>query len=165
VRRAKEHIVFNAVALLQAIAESVNKPVGLISDFSKIAEGGSFRVFEAVFSDGFAAIVPLPYPHTIPRSFGIANETATKLYFRLHSVPIPRLFPCASSATNPVGSEYTIMAKVEGLVPEHKWHLLTVQERMNVVKNIETHSRAISGPDLVMINKLFDTACTTMQGR
>lgn len=135
-RRAERHLVFNVVALLEAIAESVNKPVDSISNFSKIAEGGSFRVFEAVFSDGFAVIVRLPYPCTIPRSFGIASEAATMQFLRLHGIPIPRLFAWASSAANPVGSEYMIMAKVEGRELEHTWHTMTVQERMTVVKNI-----------------------------
>jgi hypothetical protein len=135
-RRAERHLVFNVTALLRVTAESVNKPLDMIVDFKKIAEGGSFRVFETVFSDGFAAITRLPYPCTIPRSFGIASEVATIQYLHLQGIPVPRLFGWATSAANPVGSEYMIMAKVQGQDLEQSWYDMTFQDRISMMEKI-----------------------------
>jgi len=81
--------MFDVKALLQVIAKSVDKAIESILGFSKIAEGGSYRIFEAVFEDGLAVIARLPYPCTIPRTFGIASEVATMQFLRQHGIPIP----------------------------------------------------------------------------
>lgn len=93
-------------------------------------------MFEAVFDDGFAVIARLPYPCTVPRSFGIASEVATMQFLRLHDIPIPQIYDWASSAANAVGSEYIIMAKIEGQELEHTWYTMTVQERMSLMEKI-----------------------------
>lgn len=135
-RLAERRLIFDATALLQVIAKAVKRSSDSILKFSKIAEGGSYRVFEAVFGDGFAVIARLPYPCTVPRSFGIASEVATMQFLRLHDIPVPQVYDWASSARNAVGSEYIIMAKAEGQELEHTWYTMTVQERMNVMENI-----------------------------
>jgi hypothetical protein len=129
-------MVFDARALLQIIVESVNKQIDAVSTFSKIAEGGSYRIFEAVFEDKTTAIARLPYPCTLPQSFGIASEVATMQFLRLHGIPIPQLYAWASSAENAVGSAYMIMAKVEGQELEHIWYGMSVSERMTMMEKI-----------------------------
>lgn len=122
--------------MLQIIAESVNRQIDSVSTFSKIAEGGSYRVFEAVFDDKTAVIARLPYPCTLPPSFGIASEVATMQFLRLHGVPVPQLYAWAPSAENAVGSAYMIMAKAEGQELEHTWYKMSVSERMNMMENV-----------------------------
>jgi aminoglycoside phosphotransferase len=109
-----------------------------ITTFTKVAEGGSYRVFEATFQDEKRVIVRLPYPSTAPRSYGIASEVATMQFLRLQGVPIPEVFDWSSSTSNPVGSEYIIMERVPGKELEHTWYTMTVQERMDVVEKIVT---------------------------
>lgn len=123
-------------ALLRVIAEAVNKPPHSILQFSKIAEGGSYRVFEAVFDDGLAVIAQLPYPCTIPPVFGIASEVATMHFLQLHGIPVPQIFAWNSSAVNPVESEYVIMAKVQGKELDHTWYTMTLQERISMMESI-----------------------------
>jgi hypothetical protein len=114
----------------------VNKHIDLVSTFTKIAEGGSYRVFEAVFDDKTAVIARLPYPCTLPRSFGIASEVATMQFLRLHDIPVPQLYAWSTTAENAVGSAYIIMAKVEGQELEHTWYDMSVSERMKMVEKI-----------------------------
>jgi hypothetical protein len=114
----------------------VNKHIDSVSTFTKIAEGGSYRVFEAVFDDNITVIARLPYPCTLPRSFGIASEVATMQFLRLHNVPVPQIYAWSSSAENAVGSPYIIMAKVEGRELQHTWYDMSVSERMSVVEQI-----------------------------
>jgi hypothetical protein len=127
---------FNIHELCQVVAKSVGHYVDDITLFTKVAEGGSYRVFEATFQDGMKVIVRLPYPSTAPRNYGIASEVATMEYLQLHGVPIPKVFDWSSSTSNQVGSGYIIMGKVPGKELEHTWYSMTVQEKMDVVEKI-----------------------------
>jgi hypothetical protein len=96
------------------VAKSVSRAAGDIVSLNKVAEGGSYRIFEASFQDGMQVIVRLPYPSTSPRTYGIANEIATMEFLRLYGVPIPKFFDWSSSTSNNVGSEYNIVERVSG---------------------------------------------------
>ncbi|KAF2761050.1 phosphotransferase family protein [Pseudovirgaria hyperparasitica] len=127
---------FNIHELCQVVARSVGHSSDEITSFTKVAEGGSYRVFEATFQDGLKVMVRLPYPSTLPHKYGIASEVATMEFLRLHGVPIPRVFSWDSSTSNQVGSEYIIMEKVPGVELEDTWYSMTLRERMDVVEKI-----------------------------
>jgi hypothetical protein len=127
---------FDIHELCQAVAKSVGRSTDDIATFAKIAEGGSYCVFEATFQDRMSLIARLPYPSTIPREYGIVSEVATMEYLRLHGVPIPKVFDWSSSTDNLVRSEYIIMEKVQGRELEHTWYIITAKERMAVVEKI-----------------------------
>lgn len=76
-------------ALCDVAAKAVCRDTAEITDFKKIAEGGSYRVFEVTFHDGLNLIARLPYPLTVPRSYGIASEVATMAFLRFHGLPVP----------------------------------------------------------------------------
>ena len=107
-----------------------------ITTSDKIAEGGSYRVFEVTFHDETKVIVRLPYRSTIPRNYGIASEVATMEFLRLHGVPIPKVFDWSSSTSNEVGSEYIIMERVPGKELKDTWYTMTMEERMKVMEKI-----------------------------
>ena len=135
-RRAERHLVFDVPALLRIIAKAAKKPLESILNFSKLAEGGSYRVFEAIFADGITIIARLRYTCTLPRTFGIASEVATMHFLRQNGIPVPHVFDFQTTASNTVGSEYMIMAKVEGQELEHTWYTMNLQERIKVIEKI-----------------------------
>jgi hypothetical protein len=104
--------------------------------FTKIAEGGSYRIFEATFRNGLKVIARLPYPSTIPQKYGIASEVATMEFLRLHGVPTPNVLDWDSSSSNAVGSEYMVMEKVPGKELEETWYTMTLKERMAMMEKI-----------------------------
>lgn len=134
---------FDIHELGQAVAKSVGRSTDDMSSLAKIAEGGSYRVFEATFQDGMNVIMRLPYPSTVPRGYGVASEVATMEYLRLHGVPIPKVFDWSSSTDNPVQSEYIIMEKVRGKELQHTWYTMTAKERMAVVEKIVDMERML----------------------
>lgn len=135
-RLSERRRYFNIHELCQVVAKSVGRSTDDITTFVKVAEGGSYRIFEATFQDGMKVIVRIPYPSTVPRKYGIASEVATMEFLRLHGVPIPKVFDWNSSTSNQVGSEYIIMEKVPGKELEDTWYTMTLQERMDVVEKI-----------------------------
>ncbi|UPX16688.1 uncharacterized protein EKO05_0007076 [Ascochyta rabiei] len=158
---------FDIHELCQAVAKSVGRSTDDITIFAKIAEGGSYCIFEVTFQDRMDVIVRIPYPSTIPREYGIVSEVATMEYLRLHGVPIPKVFDWCSSSDNPVRSEYIIMEKVQGKELEHTWYTMTANDRMNVVEKIVDIERmlfAIRFPasGSIYFKDFLDTQTTTI---
>ena len=128
-------MALDARVLLQIIVESANRQIDCVSTFPKVAEGGAYRVSEAVFDDKTAVIARLPYLCTLPPSFGIASEVATMQLIQLHGVPVLQLYSWASSEENALGSAYTIMVK-GGNGLEHTWYGMSVSERMSMIEKV-----------------------------
>jgi predicted Ser/Thr protein kinase len=103
---------------------------------AKIAEGGSYRVFEVSFKNKEAAIIRLPYPCTVPRNYGIASEVATIEYLRLHGVPIPRILAWSSTTSNRLGCEYIVMEKARGKELQEVWYIMGHAERKLITAKI-----------------------------
>jgi hypothetical protein len=141
--------------LCRVVAKSVGLSSTDIVLFTKIAEGGSYRIFEATFHNGLKVIARLPYPSTIPRRYGVASEVATMEFLRVHGVPVPRIFDWSSSASNEVGSEYIIMERVQGRELAETWHTMTFKERMAVVEKIVDVERILFGFQFPVSGSLF----------
>jgi hypothetical protein len=154
-RLSERRLYFNINELCRAVAKSVGLPSSDIVLFTKIAEGGSYRIFEATFRDGLKVIARLPYPSTIPREFGVASEVATMEFLRIHGIPIPKIFDWSSSASNQVGSEYIIMERVRGRELADTWYTMTFKERMAVIEKIVDVERILFGIRFPASGSLF----------
>ncbi|KAM5454088.1 hypothetical protein McanCB49686_004395 [Microsporum canis] len=136
-RLRERHLVFNVKKLLNIIASSVDQPSENVILFTKIAEGGSYRVFEATFKNGEEVIARLPYLCTLPGTYGIASEAATIDYLRLQGIPIPKVLAWNNSVTNnPLGTEYIITEKAKGKELEATWYTMGIDERKSVMERI-----------------------------
>ncbi|KAL2070679.1 hypothetical protein VTL71DRAFT_13705 [Oculimacula yallundae] len=135
-RLSERQLYFNINELCHLIAKSIGLPRSEIVLVTKLAEGGSYRIFEATFRSGLKAIARLPYPYTVPRKYGIASEVATIEFLRIHGIPIPKILDWSSSASNQLGSEYIIMERVPGRELTDTWHIMTYKKRMAVVQKI-----------------------------
>jgi hypothetical protein len=91
-RLSEKRRLFDTQQFCLAVAKSIGQSTDDITAPIKIAEGGSYRIFETTFQDGMRVIVRLPYPSTVPLESGIASEVATMEYLRLHGLPIPKVF-------------------------------------------------------------------------
>lgn len=132
----QRYLQFNFSELCKILAESVGQCADDIKQFNKIAEGGSYRIFEATFQDSSKVIARLPYPCSMPRKYGIASEVATMEFLRLHGIPTPRVFDWSATSANSIGSEYMIMERVEGEELESTWYTMSVKERLSVMQKI-----------------------------
>ncbi|KAL9105601.1 MAG: hypothetical protein Q9227_009259 [Pyrenula ochraceoflavens] len=135
-RLDERRVTFDFPELCRVAAKSVDRNDNDIDKILKIAEGGSYRVFEITFRDGFQVITRLPYASTRPKTRGIASEVATMKFLKLHGCPVPSVYDWSSSASNAVGVEYMIMEKVQGIELQDLWYSMSVKERMNIVGNI-----------------------------
>ncbi|TVY91146.1 Altered inheritance of mitochondria protein, mitochondrial [Lachnellula willkommii] len=141
--------------LCAIIAKSVDRSSHDLIRFTKIAEGGSYRIFEATFRDGLKVIARLPYPSTIPRKYGVASEVATMEFLRLHGVPIPKVFDWSSSSSNSVGSEYIIMEKALGKELNSIWYTMTLKERMVIMDKVVRIEQTLFGMQFPANGSIF----------
>lgn len=139
---------FNVAELTQAAVASTGH--GPSTSITKLAEGGSSKVFLITMEDGFEVIAKVPTPIAGPRHYLTASEVATMDFLRSEvGLPIPRVYGWNSSAAveeNPVGAEYVIMEKVQGVELSRCWRGLTKKERLAVIRRICEYE-----------NKLFTT--------
>ncbi len=131
-----------------------NSPQDVLS-LTKLAEGGSYRIFEATFRNGSQAIARLPYPCTIPQRFGVASEVATMDFLRLHGLPIPRVLDWDSTSANPLGCEYMIIERVHGRELDDIWTTMDMKERFEIVKSIVEVESTLFGFNFPASGSLF----------
>ncbi|PVH97319.1 hypothetical protein DM02DRAFT_597827 [Periconia macrospinosa] len=134
-RLAERRLAFNADALLEAAATSVNRSTSDIKSFRKIAEGGFNRVFDISMRDGSSILARLPYPSTLPRRLAVASEVATLDFVRAHGIPVPRVLGY-SVGDDAVGAEYILMEKLPGKPIGDAWFDLSEQERLKVILQV-----------------------------
>jgi hypothetical protein len=127
--RLREHYVeFNVEALKTAASASLAYQHGSVTNISKLAEGGFNRVFTLTMEDGFEVIAKIPYHIAVPEYFATASEAATLAFLRSKGVPVPRVYSYCAYAENPVGAEYLLMEKADGVSLKSKWLELTEEE-------------------------------------
>lgn len=129
------YVPFN-VPILQTIAAKSTGRQRCVS-IMKFAEGGFNRVFLLRMDDGFEVIAKIPYRITVPPRHLTASEVATMEFLRQHvNIPVPRVYTWSSDKSNPVGAEYIIMEKVNGVVLGDIWWSLSGKERLTVITQL-----------------------------
>lgn len=102
----------------------------------KLAEGGFNRVLQATFDDGYAVIARLPYSSTVPRCHAVASEVATLDLLRSHSIPVPKVLAYSPDHTNPVGAEYTVLEKIDGIPLSNQWFSMDNKTRVKIMRQV-----------------------------
>lgn len=98
---------------------------GPVASIIKLAEGGFNRVFLLKMDDGLEAILKIPFHIAGPKQFATASEVATLQYLHSKGIPVPKVYGYSSCANNPVGVEYILMEKAQGVGLQSRWRDLT----------------------------------------
>lgn len=129
---------FNVDGLKRKAADCLNH--GSCVSISKLAEGSSSKVFLLCMEDGFEAIAKISTPIAGPSYYLTASEVATMDFLRTElSLPIPIVYDwnaTTSVETNPVGAEYIIMERINGIELSKCWGSLTGKETLGVFKQL-----------------------------
>ncbi|KAE8308649.1 kinase-like protein [Aspergillus transmontanensis] len=135
-RLAERFLEFDVSVLQNVVSAASGHSISDLRTFIKLSEGGFNRVFQATFSDGKCVIARLPYPSTVPEHYTVASEAATLDYLRLHGIRTPEVYAWCSTKANPVGTEYIIMEKLDGIPLGDKWFSMTPKEQHKLMKQI-----------------------------
>jgi hypothetical protein len=148
-RREERQLSFNIDALTATICSSLRRPVSDLISFTKLAEGGFNRVFEATFQDGYAVLARIPFHIAVPTRYAVASEAATLAFLRSRSIPVPKAVAYSCDQSNPVGAEYLILEKVEGRPLSDRWFMMDNKTRVKVMRqvvDVETRFMALTLP-------------------
>ncbi|PLN86244.1 protein kinase-like protein [Aspergillus taichungensis] len=135
-RLSERSLPFNIPALKNAIAASINRPPTSITSLSKLSEGGFNRIIQATFNDGKSVLARLPYPSTQPAHYTVSSEAATLAYLRQQGFPTPEVHAWCPDRENPVGAEYIIMEKMDGVPLGEVWFSMTPKEMQKVMMQV-----------------------------
>jgi hypothetical protein len=136
---------FSISELKRLAAAAVDREVGDVARFEKLAEGGFNRTFLVTMCDVFQFVGRIPYPVTEPKHLVIASEVATMDYLRLHDIPVPKIYSYSTTSENAAGTEYLFVELVRGTNLGDIWFDLSEKARITVVtKLVELESRLFS---------------------
>ena len=159
-RLAERYHKFNIPPLLEITANACNRQTTDITSFTKLSEGGFNRIFQLTFSDGKCVLARLPYPTTMPRYYTVASEAATLDFLRGHGIRTPEVYVYCSRAGeggdgNPVGAEYIIMEKLDGIPLGEVWYTMTPDEQFKVMRQVVELEARIMGFDLPAFGSIY----------
>ncbi|KAF2272072.1 uncharacterized protein EI97DRAFT_496856 [Westerdykella ornata] len=101
-----------------------------VKSFEK-KEGGFNRIFIFTMENSRQIVVKLPYTLAGPSGRNIRSEVATIKYLQRHTkIPIPSVLDWSDSASNPIGTEYIIMAHASGVLLHLKWPHMDVESQI-----------------------------------
>ncbi|WEW59279.1 hypothetical protein PRK78_004748 [Emydomyces testavorans] len=135
-RRVERQVYFNVDALASVICCSVSQPVSELASIVKLAEGGFNRVLQATFNNGYEVIARIPYHIMVPKHRAIASEAATLGLLRSRGVPVPKVLGYCAYDTNPVGTEYLLLEKLDGTALGDKWFTMDNKARVKIMRQI-----------------------------
>ncbi|PGH21522.1 hypothetical protein AJ80_03190 [Polytolypa hystricis UAMH7299] len=135
-RRDERYLSFNVDALAATICSSIHRPLSDLASFTKLAEGGFNRVFEATFKDGYAVVARIPFHITAPARYAVASEAATLDFLRSHSIPVPKVLAYSCDRSSPVGAEYLVLEKIDGRPLSDQWFTMDNKTRVKVMRQI-----------------------------
>ncbi|GKZ60332.1 hypothetical protein AnigIFM49718_006674 [Aspergillus niger] len=111
----KRYVKFNPTELQRVAGQAMGEDH--CPFIVKFAEGGFNKVFLLGTNSGKEIIARIPTPIAGPPHYTTASEVATMAFLRdILGVPIPKVLAYSTDSTNPVGAEYIVMERIEGLL-------------------------------------------------
>ncbi|GLA56039.1 hypothetical protein AnigIFM63604_004097, partial [Aspergillus niger] len=135
IRLKERYVKFNPNELQRVAGQAIGE--GCCPYIVKLAEGGFNKVFLLRADSGKEVIARIPTPIAGPSHYTTASEVATMDFLRVVlGIPIPKVLAYSTSSTNPVGTEYIIMERIEGVSLASRWLSLTTEEVKSVMKQV-----------------------------
>ncbi|KAB8257898.1 kinase-like domain-containing protein [Aspergillus pseudonomiae] len=104
---------------------------------TKLAEGSFNKTFRLELDNGSSVIASIPHPIAGPRYYTTVSEVATMEFARtILGIPAPQVYAWNADVNNAVGSEYIIMEEAPGTKLEDIWHVLSLEEKVEIMKNL-----------------------------
>lgn len=143
----ERHVPFDVDALARVVCSSVNRPLSSLVSITKLAEGGFNRILQGTFDDGYQVLARIPYHTTVPKRLAVASEAATLDLLSSHDIPVPKVLGYSPDRTNPVGTEYLLLEKLEGVPLSDQWFTMDNKTRVKIMSQIvDIKKRVMSIP-------------------
>ncbi|OGM48875.1 hypothetical protein ABOM_002958 [Aspergillus bombycis] len=124
---------------LDALCTVVSSLPFVSSPISKIdkLEGGFNKALLMTAENGKEIITKIPCPTVVPAEYSTASEAASLEYVRSHtSIPVSNVLAWNSDFSNPVGSEYIVLEKVNGRQLISVWGEMGQLQQFKLIQNL-----------------------------
>ncbi|RAK96065.1 phosphotransferase enzyme family protein [Aspergillus ibericus CBS 121593] len=153
IRRVK----LNLNELAKSAAESIGFTYSQCVRIEKFPDGMFNKAFLFTMQDGTQVVGKVPNPNAGRPHYTTASEVATMDFVRNElSTPVPRVLAWSSEANeNPVGAEYIIMEKAEGVQLDKVWPKMDIKKRFELVKTIAEYQKAWMSRSFTQYGSLY----------
>ncbi|GAB1206468.1 hypothetical protein APSETT445_005157 [Aspergillus pseudonomiae] len=137
---------FNVPELQRIAAQRVGADT--CTAITKLAEGSFNKTFRLELDNGSSVIARIPHPIAGPRYYTTVSEVAAMEFVRIEhavsaiqartilGIPTPQVYAWNADVNNAVGSEYIIMEEAPGTKLEDIWHVLSLEEKVEIMKDL-----------------------------
>ncbi|KAF2463766.1 uncharacterized protein BDR25DRAFT_244807 [Lindgomyces ingoldianus] len=139
---SQRQVRFNVNELVRCAAEAIGAKSCV--RIEKYPDGMYNKSMLLTMDNGSHVVAKVPNPNAGIPHFTTASEVATMDFARnALGTPVPRVLAWNSMAQeNPVGAEYIIMEKVQGIELERVWPGMSIKDKLTVVKAIAGFQKA-----------------------
>ncbi|CEL11211.1 hypothetical protein ASPCAL14314 [Aspergillus calidoustus] len=142
---------FNVSELQNVAAHSVGADA--CTGITKLAEGNFNKIFRLTMDNGKNVIARIPHPIAGPHRFMTASEARSVL-----GIPTPQIFAWSADPSNPVQSEYIIMAEAPGVQLDSVWSDLSLEQRVAIMKDLVSLEKKMSSASFSRYGSLYYTS-------
>ncbi|KZF23492.1 phosphotransferase enzyme family protein [Xylona heveae TC161] len=123
----------------------------------KLPEGNYNKVFLIKLHDGRQVVAKVPNPNAGLPFYTTASEAATMEFVRtVAGIPSPKIYAWnARAAESPVGAEYIIMEKADGVLLSSKWPLMSTKEKHQLTQSIIAFERSLLAHKFENIGSIY----------
>ncbi|RMY56901.1 hypothetical protein D0865_03403 [Hortaea werneckii] len=138
---AQRYVRFDTEKLGAAAASAIGSASCV--NLEKYPDGMYNRAMLLTMCDGKQAVAKIPNPNSGRPHLTTASEVATMDFMRnTLGIPAPRVYAwCNDAQETPVGAEYIVMEKVEGVPLDTVYGTMPVEDRFAVTKTISNYQK------------------------
>ncbi|KAG6061803.1 hypothetical protein E4U32_002807 [Claviceps aff. humidiphila group G2b] len=123
----------------------------------KLPDGMYNRALLLSMDNGIEVVAKIPNPNAGQPHFTVASEVATMKFAReVLKTDLPEVYDwCSRAEETPVGAEYILMEKMEGVELEHVWPEMEIEDRLEVVKAIVAYQKSWASVSFEQYGSLY----------
>ncbi|KAG8207763.1 APH domain-containing protein [Trichophyton interdigitale] len=128
---------FDIQNLIKVAVDAVGDHARCCTKILKCAEGLHNKAFLLTLDTGQEVFAKLPNPNAGPSRYLTASEVATREFLRdIANLPVPRVLAWSADPANPVGAEYIIEQKANGIRLGRVWHEWPRESKLHIIEQI-----------------------------
>ncbi|KAG6282022.1 hypothetical protein E4U48_005427 [Claviceps purpurea] len=123
----------------------------------KYPDGMYNRILLLSMDNGKEVVAKIPNPNAGQAHFTTASEVATMKFAReVLSTPLPKVYDwCSRAEETPVGAEFILMEKLNGVELQEVWRDMKIKDRYEVVKAITAYQKSWASVSFEKFGSLY----------
>ncbi|KAG5960060.1 hypothetical protein E4U57_000294 [Claviceps arundinis] len=146
---------FNVGELARRAARAVQADRCL--SIKKFTDGMYNRALLLSMDNGKEVVAKIPNPNAGQAHFTTASEVATMKFAReVLNTPLPEVYDwCSRAQETPVGAEFILMEKLDGVELQEVWPKMEIEDRLEVVKAVIAYQKSWASVSFEQFGSLY----------